>query len=163
MLLGYAKLVITFGTPSGSFTYRVAGVAIIDGHVLIHRNPEDDFWALPGGRVEMMEPAHDALQREMLEETGFSVTVGRLIWIVENFFQHQGTAYHEIGLYFEISLGSDLLPETKTFVGQEGEKPLEFRWATFDELLHLWIRPNFLATQLGNLPATTERVVWKDS
>ena len=111
----------------------------------------------------MMEPSHEALRREMLEETGLHVSVGRLIWIVENFFQYRGTTCHELGLYFEMSLGLDALPEGKTFVGKEGEKPLEFRWTPFEELHHLGIRPDFLATQLRNLPATTEWVVWKDS
>ena len=146
---------ITFGTENGRFTYRGAGIAIASRHVLVHRSVDDDFWALPGGRVEMMEPAHEALRREMLEETGLSVSVRRLIWIVENFFQHQGTAFHEVGLYFETSVPPDVSPKAKSFQGKEGETPLEFRWATFDVLLGLGIRPEFLATHLRNLPATT--------
>ena len=150
---------ITFDTASGRFTYRVASIAIIDGHVLVHRDPEADFWVLPGGRVEMMEPAHLALEREMLEETGLKVSVGRLVWIIENFFQLQENTHHELGLYFEISIGSNVLPDAKTFLGKEGDTELEFRWARFGELPGLGIQPAFLGAQLGNLPATTQRVV----
>jgi ADP-ribose pyrophosphatase YjhB (NUDIX family) len=37
---------------------------------------------LPGGRVEPGEPLVDAVTREVLEETGLAVNVGRLIEIV---------------------------------------------------------------------------------
>ena len=110
----------------------------------------------------MMEPAHEALRREMLEETGLSVSVGRLIWIVENFLQLRGTAFHEVGLYFEMSMETGALPDGKTFTGREGEKSLEFRWATFEELPELRLLPDFLTNGLSSLPVTTERIVWID-
>ena len=32
-----------------------------------------DFWELPGGKVERNESHHDALKRELFEETGIKV------------------------------------------------------------------------------------------
>ena len=44
---------------------------IIDyGRILLHRADYEDFWSLPGGRVEMLEDSREALRREMLEELG---------------------------------------------------------------------------------------------
>ena len=38
---------ITFDLPQGRFLFRVVGVAIHDGHALLHRAVSDDFWSLP--------------------------------------------------------------------------------------------------------------------
>jgi 8-oxo-dGTP diphosphatase len=46
--------------------------------LLVHRTYSDDEpWALPGGWLEGDEPIETALERELLEETGFRVRVGR--------------------------------------------------------------------------------------
>ena len=42
------------------FLYRVAGVAIHDEKLLIHRSILDDFWSLPGGRCEILEISKNA-------------------------------------------------------------------------------------------------------
>jgi 8-oxo-dGTP diphosphatase len=61
------------------------GAVIWDaGHrrfLLIKRGhePGAGLWSLPGGRVEAGESDAEALVREMREETGLSVTPGRLI------------------------------------------------------------------------------------
>jgi 8-oxo-dGTP pyrophosphatase MutT (NUDIX family) len=68
------------------FNYRVAGVAVHDDSVLLHKADGDDFWAFPGGRAELGERAEQTLLREMREEIGVAVEVGRLLWDVENFF-----------------------------------------------------------------------------
>src|ERR1700730_9019285 len=89
------------------FLYRVAGVAAIDGRVLVQRFEGEEFWCLPGGRVEMGEPAKEALAREMSEELGCEAGVGRLLWVIDNFFRHRGVDHHELGLYFAITLPED--------------------------------------------------------
>src|SRR5690606_16384382 len=86
------------------FLYRVGGVCLHDGRVLLHRAVGDDFWSLPGGRCEILETAADALTREMREELAVKVTVGRLLWVVEDFFTMDGRPYHQIGLYFAVDL-----------------------------------------------------------
>jgi 8-oxo-dGTP pyrophosphatase MutT (NUDIX family) len=156
-------MIAAFDTVAGRFQYRVAGIATQDGHVLVHRFPEDDFWALPGGRAGIMELSAETLAREIFEETGLRVSVGRLVWVVENFFVYQGAQVHEIGFYFEMALSPGAtVPESRSFLGQEGGKSLQFRWVPFEELRRLRIQPDFLRDRLGSLPATTEHLVCVD-
>ena len=51
---------------------RVAGPCIRENYVLLTKTDHDDYWILPGGRVELLEDTSTALQREMFEETGHS-------------------------------------------------------------------------------------------
>ena len=153
---------ISFETPAGRFNYRVAGVAMAAGRVLLHRREGDDFWTLPGGRPEPMEPAGDALRREMREELSVPVTVGRLLWLVENFFTFEGRRYHELLLCFEMTCGD--LGQRARRLRRLGRRPADAvpvvsRWTT---LAALPIRPAFLAPALRNLPATPVHVVHED-
>lgn len=64
----------------------------------------DDFWTLPGGRVEFFENSDATLHRELLEELGAGAVVKRHLWYVENFFEYSGKQCHEIGNYFLVQL-----------------------------------------------------------
>lgn len=83
--------------PKRIFQMRVAGIAFRDGHVLVHRATHEKFWSFPGGRAEMGEQSQDTLAREMVEELGVEAQVGRLLWVVENFFHYEGKDWHELG------------------------------------------------------------------
>jgi 8-oxo-dGTP pyrophosphatase MutT (NUDIX family) len=155
---------ITFETPEGQFNYRVAGVAIVDGHVLLHQAAGDDFWTLPGGRLEPMETASDALRREMLEEAALEVSVSRLLWIVENFFTYGGKNVHELLLCFELTVPNSVELQAEfrgieSFRGTEGSTELTFRWYSFDRLHTVRIEPAFLREALRNLPRSIAHVI----
>ncbi|WP_418287502.1 NUDIX domain-containing protein [Lentzea guizhouensis] len=45
--------------------------------------PGEGLWSVPGGRVEPNETDEAAVTREVLEETGLSVTAGHLVGSVE--------------------------------------------------------------------------------
>ena len=60
----------------------VGAIAVRDGALLLIRRghaPSRGRWSLPGGRVEPGETPHDALVREVAEETGLTVEVGELV------------------------------------------------------------------------------------
>ncbi|MGD0032945.1 hypothetical protein SLT67_16395 [Paenibacillus illinoisensis] len=45
---------ISYERNNSKFNFRVAGIVMDVGRVLLHKTEQDDFWNLPGGRVEMM-------------------------------------------------------------------------------------------------------------
>lgn len=159
------------------FLCRVAGIAVHEDRVLLHRSEHDDFWALPGGRLEVGETAADALRREMMEEVDADVKVGRLLWVVENFFNHYpldqppdtslANAHHEIGLYLSMELPAHLLNAT-SFLGGEltgtsNEFTLEFRWFDRDEIAEIDFRPASLHELLSEpLPDGVPTIVNMD-
>ncbi|WP_406601649.1 NUDIX hydrolase [Lentzea miocenica] len=77
-----------FVTGSSERTIRCVGALVHDsnGRLLLVRRanpPGEGLWSIPGGRVEPKETDEAAVTREVAEETGLSVTVGRLVGSVE--------------------------------------------------------------------------------
>lgn len=149
----------TFHVDGAVFNYRVAGVLIENDHVLIHKQVNDKYWALPGGRVEVLEDSHTSIQREMKEELGVSVKVNRLLWITENFFEYNDKNFHEIGLYYLISSNEDVdYVNNSDFYGSEGER-LIYRWVPIKELAGIPLRPEFLKAGLNDMPIGPQHLI----
>ncbi len=62
----------------------VAGIIRHEGRILICQRPEGGhmpgFWGFPGGKIKDGESPREALSREISEELGIEVRVGRLHW-----------------------------------------------------------------------------------
>ena len=157
---------IRFDQGNRRFNYRVAGVAIHDGSILLHRAGEEPFWTVPGGRAEHGETAEETIRREMREELDTDVEVVRLLWFVENFFAYDGLQYHELVLYFLIRFPTDSLPlRAEAFDRFDAGVPLRFRWVPVlsEELARLPLMPPFLPEALTDLPASVAHLVHHDT
>lgn len=55
-----------------------------EGHILLIRRTDNDLYAIPGGGLELGETLTQAVQREVLEETGIDVEVTGLLGVFSN-------------------------------------------------------------------------------
>ncbi|WP_239153091.1 NUDIX domain-containing protein [Virgisporangium aurantiacum] len=64
----------------------MTGIVIEDDRILLLNRDTDGprTWSLPGGKVEAGESLAEALVREMREETGVQVQVGRLLYLCDH-------------------------------------------------------------------------------
>ena len=124
---------------SNDFLTRVAayGVIIRDGEILLaHWNAYGTTnWTLPGGGLEFGEDPATAARREILEETGYSVCLERLLG-VDNAFYPAGRrsatrGHHSFRVIYEAQVeGGRLTNET------DGTTD-EARWFPLDEVPRL--------------------------
>ncbi|WNG26925.1 NUDIX hydrolase [Cystobacter fuscus] len=155
---------LSFDTPTHRFHLRAAAVIRQGARVLLHRLETDTIWALPGGRVEPGEESAATVVRELREELGIEATVSHLLWVAENFFPHAGRNYHELGMYFEVTLPDDspLLTGPGPYFGSEPGAVLRFQWFTLEELERLDVRPAFLTRALASTSPVPMHFVVRD-
>lgn len=149
------------------FNFRIAGIALREGHVLVHRATHELFWTFPGGRAEIGETSEETLRREIVEELGVEAEIGPLLWTVENFFHFEKRDYHELGFYYRMELPARFAFAERGIVHRivDGPNEIEFMWvrATPEALAALPLQPDFIAPRIGNLPERTEHLVWRET
>ncbi|MEK5038549.1 NUDIX hydrolase [Sporosarcina sp. FSL K6-3457] len=152
---------VVFQTEQAVFNYRVAGIWIENGHVLLHRDVKESNWSLPGGRVAIAEDSQSSLIREFREELGIDVQVDRMAFVIENFFEHGGKDFHEIGFYYVVTADSNFASfHEQPFYGIEGER-LVFQWTSIEELDRIELYPACLRTSLQKLQLHVQHFVVK--
>jgi ADP-ribose pyrophosphatase YjhB (NUDIX family) len=160
---------ISLPVDAGLFTFRAAAVWIHDGHILLQGDPTGDFWVLPGGRVEFMEPAEVALRRELREELelGEQTRIERLLWVMETFFQSpewgDGPVHALSFTYLITPSEADVarLGDTShAYPCAEPGSELLFRWFALADLPATRpILPPFFNSSLLDLPAAPQMVL----
>jgi 8-oxo-dGTP pyrophosphatase MutT (NUDIX family) len=106
------------------------------------------------------ESASEALTRELEEEIGVKIEPDGLCAVVETTFEHGGTSYQEIGLYFIVD--GRLLP-TDSFARKDGNLELEFRWFPVSELEGVDLRPACLIQALRSRGDTVLHLVQRET
>ena len=80
--------------------------------LLFQRGRQRNFYRFPGGRLEAYENLPLCLAREMMEEAGIQVIVGRLYIVNENFYYYKGRLRHELVFYFTCSMPANSEPKS---------------------------------------------------
>ncbi len=80
--------------------------AAAGGELLLMQRSDNAHWGLPGGYVELGESVADATAREVYEETGVRVEIGRLVGVYSDPARQvieyaDGRRVHAINLCFE--------------------------------------------------------------
>jgi 8-oxo-dGTP diphosphatase len=98
------------------------------------RGPGAGSWSVPGGHVEQGETLHEAIVREIAEETGLEVVVDRFLGWVER-MGDEPEPFHVVILGFELTV---LDPEQPLCAGDDAA---EAAWVRTDELSELRLVP----------------------
>ncbi len=117
----------------------IGGVRVVirdeDDKILMVRQQHEgrDIWMVPGGAIEEGENSYEAAVREVWEETGLEISVGRLIWHMEqvmpqgeqrfvNYFEGRVTGGQmELGMDPELDDGEQVLREVRFMSKEEIE------------------------------------------
>ncbi|MEX2216656.1 MAG: NUDIX domain-containing protein [Phycisphaeraceae bacterium] len=116
------------------------GVFLWQGDLLVCRNRKLGHTFLPGGHVEKGERATAALKREMMEEAGVSLQVGRFIGACEASFQQQRKSNKGVRYHHELNLLFALHPDSQTALAfdphaiRSMEEAIEFLWLPLKQI-----------------------------
>lgn len=136
---------ILYRSEDHLFSYRVAGICIREGQVLLQSLEGEPGYAFPGGHVSFGETSGETLVREFMEEAALNVRVGPLKWVAENFFPWDGKPCHQICLYYLVELIDPAIPMTGSFPVKEHLDgrilDLQYHWIPLAEIPELLIYP----------------------
>jgi len=126
----------------------VRGIAVLDGKLLCVRlkpyfTVEDgdyNFWCTPGGGLDPGESLIEGFNREMIEETGVTPQVGRLLYVQQ--FPRQGKDILEFLFHIKNSEDYRSVDLSKTTHG-----PAEIEAIDFVDPKAVRVLPDFLASE----------------
>lgn len=105
----------------------------------------------------------------MIEELDVKVKVGRLLWIVENFYSGEDfitkepKICHELGFYFLMEMPkASRLRKMETIISEDGGFEIFFKWFPLETLGRTRLLPSFLQKELRNIPASTKHIIHGD-
>ena len=158
---------ILFKTEDYVFSYRVAGICVRDGKVLLQTTTgEDRSFAFPGGHVTFGETNAQTLVREFREEIGADITVGELKWVAEIFFPWGNKPCHQICLYYMVEINDPGFPAEEMFPGAEHMEgrtfDLEFHWVPLDEVKKLEVYPIQAPELLKKLEQGVQHFIYRE-
>ena len=78
---------ITVDVGNYKLNVRATGIIIHNNKVLLHKNINEDHYALLCGRVEIGENSEDTIKREIKEELGKDIEITGYVTTIENFFE----------------------------------------------------------------------------
>ncbi|MGN1110195.1 MAG: NUDIX hydrolase [Oscillospiraceae bacterium] len=128
---------IKFKTEDFIFSYRVGGIVVQNGKILLQRSKNDDY-AIIGGHIASMETSEETLKREFEEELNTKIAVDNLMAIGEIYFPWGDKPCHQISLYYNIHLLDNVIPLDGVFHGYDeldNERiDLDFCWVPLEDL-----------------------------
>ena len=158
---------ILFKTEDYVFSYRVGGLLIHDGKVLMQKAVDDDGYAFVGGHVAFGETTAETIVREFKEEIGADIKVERLFMVNENFFTWGNRPCQQINLYYFVSLKDETqIPLDRNFkaLDELGNERIELDmcWIPIKEIPNKNIYPPKAKEYIVNIPNEIVYFVYKE-
>ena len=133
---------ITIDVDNYKLNVRAAGIIIHNNKVLTHRNLNSNHYTFIGGRVEIGEDSATTVKREIEEELGKEVEIIEHGGVIENFFEMQGTKYHEMLFMHRAEFVDEEDQKIEyTLKNREGKDYLQYEWIDIDHLDDYPIKP----------------------
>lgn len=121
---------------------RATAVIIHDNKLLVHKNANEDFCALVGGRVQIGESSEETIKREIFEEMGKKVEILEYLTTIENFFDDVVVPYHEIMFMYRVEFTDEEDKKILTPIKNiEGNEELTYNWIDIDKLEEIKLNP----------------------
>lgn len=121
---------------------RAAAIITHNNKVLLHKDSNEDYYALLGGRVAIGEDSMQTIKREILEEMGKEIEVTEYLATIENFFPWNGCRTHEIQFVYRAEFTDEkdkALQET--IKNKEGKDYIQYEWLDLNNLDEYPIKP----------------------
>jgi len=142
---------ITLNVEDYLLNVRASGIIIHDNKILLHKNINEEHYALIGGRVAIGESSEEALKREVMEEMGKEVDIIEGLTTVENFFQMKDSKYYEILFVHRLEFkNEDDKKILETIKNVEGKDYLRYEWIDIDEIEKYPLKPKVIKDMLKN-------------
>lgn len=93
--------------------------------VLLFNVEGNNFYMLPGGRMEMLEESKDAIKREIKEELGWNNLEFSFLAVSEEFVNAKGYNCEQINFIYETIYNDEITKEE--FKGLDGDW-INFKW-----------------------------------
>lgn len=123
------------------FEVVVRAIIVIRDRILLQRNIRRDEYALSGGHIELGETSKQSLVRELREEGGIDIEVGKLAYMKENFSKHQGQSPRNGTVFF-------VRNDQRAFL-ESRENHIDSWVVCLEDLAKRDIQPEFLRTALS--------------
>ena len=157
---------ILFRTEDYVFSYRVAGICIRNGKLLLQKPCNDSAFAFPGGHVSFGETNAETLAREFREEIGADIAVRELKWVGELFFPWGKKPCHQLCLYYAVELLSDSVPTDGMFPGTEQLEgrafTMEYHWIPLEKLGEIEVYPTNAAALMSKIEGGTQHFIYRE-
>ena len=127
---------ITLPKEKLAFRPSVYAVIVKDDKVLMLSTRSSGKLFFPGGGINIGEKMEDALKREIKEETGLEIEVGKFLHFKEKFFYYdpKDEAYHMFNFFYLCKPLTFNLLRDEDVDDDEAEKP---RWIEIEKIKHM--------------------------
>ena len=133
---------ISINLDNYKLNVRAAVIIIHNNKILLHRNLNSTHYALLGGRVEIGEDSEKTVKREVFEELGKEIEITGYISTIENFFEMEGSKYHEIMFIYKGEFKSEEDKNIEyTLKNIEGKDYLQYEWLELNKIAQYPLLP----------------------
>lgn len=151
---------ISYQKDNLKFNLRISAI-IYDrnrNYVLLHKKRNNNFWMLPGGRVEFGEPTDEAIKREMKEELNYDLKY-EFQFSSESFFTLNNIKYHELNYYYYSQIEQSINDEYQ-FNGVEGDFYI-FKWVNLKNIDKYNLLPSQIKEQIISPNTKIKKLIYK--